>query len=219
MEKHWLRREGSDRLVIFVLGWAADHTLVEHIRPEGCDVLCVYDYRDIARLSAEDSDMLRSYPRKYLFAWSFGVLAAEALMQGLDITFTRAIALNGTPLPADEKLGIGGRRLRLTLQQLMKHGMDEFNHRAYGEHYERLRERLSPRGLCDNVAELDVLTAVAPGRYPPVIAWDKAVVGERDVIFTPENMLNYWGERAELLPLPHYPFADADIILREIDNR
>ena len=209
MEKHWLRREGADRLAIFMLGWAADHTLVGHIRPPWCDVLCVYDYRE-----TEGLPEVTPYRDKYLFAWSFGVLMAEVLLGHAE--FTRAVALNGTPLPADDRFGIGRRRLDLTLRQLATQGMEQFDRRAYGEHYKRL---LSPRSLQDNIQELRELQHIAETQPHAAIKWDKAIVGERDVIFPPQNMLAYWGERAELLSLPHYPFADADIIMREIDNR
>ena len=212
MEKHWLRREGANRLVIFMLGWAADHTLIEHIRPPGCDVLCVYDYRE-----AETLTEVAQYRDKWLFAWSFGVLMSEVVLGG--VGFTRAVALNGTPLPADDKLGIGSRRLDLTLRQLATQGMEQFNRRAYSEYYEVLAGRFSPRSLQDNIQELRELQRIAEAAPHPAIKWDKAVVGERDMIFPPQNMLAYWGERGELLPLPHYPFADADIIMREIDNR
>ncbi len=212
MEKHWLRREGADKLVVFMLGWAAGHTLVEHIRPPGYDVLCVCDYRE-----TEGLPEVTPYRDKYLFAWSFGVLMAEALLKDMD--FTRAVALNGTPLPADDMFGIGRRRLDLTLRQLATQGMEQFDRRAYGEHYELLAGRLSPRSLQDNIQELRELQYIAETQPHAAIKWDKAIVGERDVIFPPQNMLAYWGERAELLPLPHYPFADANIILHEIDNR
>lgn len=194
-----------------MLGWAADHILIKHIQPPGCDILCVYDYRKTAPLT------IKPYRDKYLFAWSFGVLMAEVLLR--DVEFTRAVALNGTPMPADDRFGIGRRRLDLTLRQLSAQGMEQFNRRAYGEHYERLTNHLSPRSLHDNIQELRELQRIAETPPQPAIKWNKAIVGERDMIFPPQNMLDYWGERAELLPLPHYPFADADIILREIDNR
>ena len=218
MEKHWLRREGNDRIVVFMLGWAAGPAVVEHIRPEGCDIVCFCDYGDLDWDGEECIEVVKTYADKYLFAWSFGVVIAEIFFD--DVSFRRAVAFNGTPLPLDEKYGIGRRRFNATAQGIMQHGaMDEFERRAYGEHYERFRGRISSRGLYENAHELGLMEQYSCSLRSPVIQWDKAIVGERDVIFPPKNMLNYWGERAELLPLPHYPFADADIILREIDNR
>lgn len=214
MEKHWLRHEGAGRVAVFVLGWAADSAVVEHVKPRDCDVLCICDLRDLAPLAPDE---LATYREKYLFAWSFGVLAAEVLFP--DMEFTRAVALNGTPLPLDDRFGIGRRRFDLTMAGLAGGGMELFERRAYGEHYERLKERLSPRGLQENIRELEELQRLALSSPRLSVKWDKAVVGSNDVIFPPRNMLAYWADRAELLPLSHYPFADADIILREIDHR
>ena len=137
-----------------------------------------------------------------------------------DTTFTRAVALNGTPLPLDEKFGIGLRRFQATAAGLMKRGdMNEFEERAYGDFYERFKGRISPREFWGNIRELALMEHYANGMNEPVIHWDKAIVGRFDVIFPTRNMYDYWGERAELLPLPHYPFADAELILREIEHR
>jgi hypothetical protein len=61
-----------------------------------------------------------------------------------------------------------------------------------------------------------VLRDLSAEFYEPRIAWDKAIVGSGDTIFPPENQLRFWTERAELLPLPHFPFGDGKIIEREI---
>lgn len=217
MEKHWLRRDGADRLVIFALGWSADHAVVEHIDPAGCDVLCLYDYREFAPFTEAERAQIEGYREKYLFAWSFGVMVSEHLFR--DVAFTRAVAFNGTPWPLDDRFGIGQKRFMVTQHGLMRAGMDEFDKRVYGNSYERLKGRLSTRGLIANVNELTALKKLSYAlTIPTPVRWNKAVVGEFDVISPPQNMLDYWQERAEFLPLPHYPFADANIILREIDH-
>lgn len=242
MEVHWLKRNGALRLAVFVLGWAADHRVVEHIALPATDVVCLYDWRDVDALRGEpfeakesrgepemvcDTDTqhalhalnalresIAAYEERYLFAWSFGVWAAEQLFAG--VVFTRAVAFNGTPHPVDERFGIEPRRMDVTIRGIEKGGMEPFNRRAYGAEYERLAGVLSPRPLADNVAELRMLRDLSVQPYAPVIQWDRAVVGAQDEIFPPHNMQNYWGSRAESLPLPHYPFADGQIILGEL---
>jgi hypothetical protein len=97
--------------------------------------------------------------------------------------------------------------------------METFERRAYGSSYEQLRDRLSPRGLEANILELNVLRGLAMENPVPRFRWDKAVVGADDRIIPPENQLAFWAGRAELLPLPHYPFADGKLIEREIGDR
>lgn len=231
MELHWLRREGCDGLVLFVLGWAADHRVVEHIRPEGCDVLVVYDYADGIGSREELAGIVAGYRRAWLFAWSFGVWVAERLLSG--VTFTRAVALNGTPRPVDQLYGIEPRRMAVTMRGLRAGGMEPFDRRAYGEHFERMKPILSPRPLSQNIAELEYLVDASAASAPraehsaeptahigeALLRWDKAFIGSGDEIFSPENMLRFWGSRAEIIPLPHYPFADGEIIEKEIEGR
>lgn len=223
MEFHWLNRAGGGDLIVFVLGWAADHRVVEHIRPDGYDILAVYDYveglgggREVAHKAAQ------GYSRVYLFAWSFGVWVAGQLFDGIETA--RAVALNGTPRPVDALYGIEPRRMAVTIRGLRAGGTDVFNRRAYGEYFERLRPVLAPRPPERNIAELEWLAsasvpALATEGQAPAFEWDKAIVGTEDLIFPPENMLRYWGSRAETLPLPHYPFADGGLIEKELGPR
>ena len=214
MEIHWVNRQNNRKLVVFVLGWAADHRIVDHIRPEGCDILTLYDYSDGLNDVSRVKTVVEDYSDRWLFGWSFGVWVAEQLFSG--VGFRDAVAFNGTPFPVHELYGIEPRRMAVTLRGLRAGGMDQFNRRAYGEYYDRLKPFLSPRPLERNIAELEFLTSAAVADYDPGIHWDKAVVGSDDKIFSPENMIRFWGSRAEILPLPHYPFADGDLIVKEI---
>lgn len=215
MEFHWLRRGQNDRLVLFVLGWAADYRVVEHIGLPGCDVLAVYDYG--GGLDDGLAEKIAGYGDVRLLAWSFGVWVAERLLAGVELT--RAVALNGTPVPVDALYGIEPRRMAVTLRGLKAGGMEAFDRRAYGEHFDRLRPVLSPRPQERNIAELEYLVEASAAGHAASLRWDKAIVGSEDLIFPSENMVRYWGSRAEVLPLPHYPFADGGLIEKEIGCR
>lgn len=219
MEFHWLRRGQNDRLVLFVLGWAADYRVVEHIGLPGCDVLAVYDYGGGLDGGLDDglAEKIAGYGDVRLLAWSFGVWVAERLLAGVELT--RAVALNGTPVPVDALYGIEPRRMAVTLRGLKAGGMEAFDRRAYGEHFDKLRPVLSPRPQERNIAELEYLVEASAAGHAASLRWDKAIVGSEDLIFPPENMVRYWGSRAEILPLPHYPFADGGLIEKEIGCR
>lgn len=60
MQKYWLKREGNERLILFMLGWACSHRAVSHFLPAGYDVLAVYDYRTIEPFDPADFASYRS---------------------------------------------------------------------------------------------------------------------------------------------------------------
>ncbi len=279
---------------MIALGWACGPQLVGHIRPEGYDLLALYDYRDIGEiiagieqrpditgriaagvysvaskdvipeagapvadnsvspdtgtsatnncgthepglpLKSEDASTLTNngesapltvgspgelaelersidqYPYRLLVAWSFGVWAAERLFAGT--RFDRAVAVNGTPLPADETAGIGARRLAVTLRGIEKGGLGQFNRKAYGQHAGLAEEAQSERSPAALTNELSTLVSLSAVPYLPARDWTLAVVGRQDGIFPPENMLRYWGGRAREVNSPHYPFGDETIL-------
>jgi biotin synthesis protein BioG len=165
--------------------------------------MTISDYRELSAVGTGD------YEHKYLFAWSFGVWAAERLFAGVE--FEKAVALCGSPLPADDRHGLGLRRMKLTLRSI-EGGMEEFYRRSMGEAYSRFEPLLPVRDPKACADELSALIEASAQPYTPAIRWDAAIVGERDVIFPQANLLNYWGSRAEIRPLPHYPFAEATAI-------
>lgn len=218
MQQYWLNHNTeshNSHLVIFVLGWACDHRCVEHIKIDNSfDVLATYDYRKLEPL---DKALLDSYDSIIVFAWSFGVWVAEQLFR--DTPLSKAIAFCGTPLPIHKEFGIDPKRLAITIKGLSRNGCDTFLQRTYGNAYDSMKDIIQPRTSEENIEELTELYHASAKPYAPSIEWTKAVAGRDDVIFPPENIENYWGIRSQVLPLPHYPFYDAQIILQEIENR
>lgn len=212
MEKYWLRREGNPALIIFALGWSADHRLVEHINPAGYDLLCLYDYRTLEPVTEAET---ANYRTVTLLAWSFGVWVAEQLLRA--VSLTRAVALNGSPFPVHDTHGIPVRSFAVTLRGIASTGIEGFNRRAYGEHLDRIA-RLQPRPFDALYEELQILHARSLEPYTPVLRWEKAIVGSRDLIFPPANLTAYWGERTVPMDLPHYPFGDAAFIYRLLEE-
>ena len=216
MRKYWLTRDGNPGLILFMLGCAEDHHAVEHLAPEGYDMLCVYDYRTLEPFAAEE---FSAYRNVTLFAWSFGVWAAERTCR--DVASDCAVALGGTPYPVDDRFGIPRRAFLATLRGLRGSGAETFNRRAYGADYDRLAPFFDERPFEDKLDELGVLFERSAEPYMPSLDWTAAVVGDRDAIFPPANMLAYWKEKAVVKPLPHYPFGDPGIVsgyLKKIEN-
>ncbi len=205
MQSRWVVKEGNTRVIAAVLGWAADWRVLRSFRPPGYDIWAVYDYRELA-LPAVD---LSGYKEVVLIGWSFGVWAAERIWaDGQMPRPNRAIALCGSPLPCDARYGIDPRRLGVTIRGLKVRGVGEFMERAYGTYYTDLQDYLPPYPDAECVAELENLARAAAQPYAPAIEWDRAVIGADDVIFPAENLEAFWGSRAQIVPLPHFPFGE-----------
>lgn len=215
-------------MVVLALGWAGSEELVEHLLlPEECDVVCLFDYRDLT-LSDGLFTELEAYAERYLMGWSFGVWAATRLfgMGGEDslasaLTWRGATAVNGTPAPVDDGYGIPKRGYELTARGIQGVGTRRFLERMCGspevlEFYYRHR---STRPL-DEIGE--ELAALGKGAERGLVLpggtnlWTRAVVGGRDAIFPPENMARYWAEAGVTTVLdpdmPHYPFYNEDLL-------
>ncbi len=214
MEKTWLHREGNQDLVIFILGWAATPNAVRHIELPGCDVLACYDYRSIAPLRAED---YAGYRRLYLFAWSFGVWVAEQCCRELPLH--RAIALNGTPFPVDERYGMRLRAVLRSMRALARAGgANPFESEAQGGIRHMPRGPFPERSVAEKIDELNLLAEWSRENSGPHLHWDAAFIGDKDEIFPPARMRDWWnsvGLGTEFESY-HYPFADAALIRAQL---
>ncbi len=215
MQETWLKKEGNADVVIFMLGWASTPNAVLHVLPEGCDVLCYYDYCEYHALKA---DAFAGYRRIYLFAWSFGVWAAEQCCR--DLPLYRATALNGTPFPVDDRFGMRLRVVMRTMQGLARVGMNPFNEKTYGGIRAIPEGPFEERSIEEKIEELRLLAEASQANSAAHIAWDAAWIGDKDEIFPPERMRAYWQPLgiAHEFESYHYPFADPQIVRRVIDE-
>lgn len=178
---------GCDKGVLWLLfmGWASDARLVENLVSSPAflslnadssftgDVLCLYDYREMEL----EIDFER-YDKVYIFAWSFGVWAAEqsvASRDDLRRLVCGAVAVGGTPLGVHPQFGIPRRAFDVTLRGVEVAGLQKFRQRMCGELWEwysaiyskdvvvnspsvdHRSQLLVERGVCDAVEELRVL--------------------------------------------------------------
>lgn len=211
MQQDWLMRRGERDLVLYMLGWASTPNAVCHIRPEGCDVLAVHNYTAMEPLRP---GAFAAYRRIYLFAWSFGVWAAEQCCRELPLY--KATALNGTPFPVDARYGMRLRVVMRTVQSMARSGAaaaaDPGRAIPPGPY--------ADRSMQDKVEELSRLAEWSRESSAAHLTWHKAWIGDKDEIFPPANMWAYWqsvglGTGFESY---HYPFADPAIVLRELGD-
>lgn len=215
MQESWLIQEESNAdLVIFMLGWAATPNAVLHLHPQGCDVLACYDHRTLAPL---DPARFTRYRRIYLFAWSFGVWVAEQCCRELPLY--KAVALNGTPFPVDDRWGMRLRVVLRTMQGLARVGMNPFNEKTYGGLRYIPEGPYADRTIEEKIDELTFLAERSKADSAAHLKWDAAYIATKDEIFPPDKMRDYWhsvGLGTEFESY-HYPFAHPNVVTDHID--
>lgn len=213
MKQVWLiQSPGNRRLILFMLGWGATPNAVQQLPfPEGYDVLCCYDHRQLAPLAAAD---FAGYERIYLFAWSFGVWVAEQSCQAL--LLHKAVAINGTPYPASQQYGLRLKVLQRTIRSVAAMGGNPFKDEAHPEKYAPAGDFEEP-GPDQQVEELDFL-AEACQTHPeqPHLPWTRAYIATMDEIFPPARMRAYWGELGADFESYHFPFYHPEIVMWEL---
>ena len=200
----------SPSLILCLAGWSTSPELFRHLEvPEQTDLWIAYDYRTLAFEEA-----FAPYKEVHLVAWSLGVWVATRLWAG-HRSFTTATALNGTPFPMHDTLGIPTAIFEGTLHHISEEGMRRFNRRMCGdkETFNRYSE-LSPRPLEEIREELESLyNQILPEKLEsadPRIStfWDQAIQSTEDKIFPATNLRNYWQGRCPIqeIKAPHLPF-------------
>ena len=217
MQETWLKREPGNRpLVLYILGWAATPNAVCHISlPAGFDAVAYCDHR---RMEPLNPAAFATYERIYLFAWSFGVWVAEQCCRELPLH--RAIALNGTPYPVDDRWGMRLRVVMRTMQGLARVGMNPFNEKAYGGVRYIPEGPYPDRSIEEKIEELTLLAERSKADSAAHLHWDAAYIADQDEIFPPAKMRDYWGSvgLGTEFASYHYPFADPDIVLRHLHD-
>lgn len=192
----------ASQLIIYFCGWGMTPATVSHLTlPDQCDLLALYDYRDL-----EQSDDLAdlpwgSYEAVTIVAWSLGVWAAEQVVPHWSIlpTKQRLIAVAGSPYPMHNQWGIPNQIFIGTLEGLTDENRQRFNRRMCGgKRYKQLYDILSERPTTELRDELqavyDSLAIPEASESTPHthLAWDLAIIGERDQIFPAKNLSTLW---------------------------
>ncbi len=207
-----LQTANSTELLIIFAGWGMDETVFGHLSAGNQDVLYCFDYTEPGELAWPD--LTAKYRRISLLAWSFGVFAAGCCCAGR--SFERALAVNGTLIPVDDRFGITEAVFQATLgnwSETVRHKFfrrmndDQMTNRFFSAHPPR-------RTLESQRLELESLAAQAAGRRPPANCFDTVLIGRRDRIFPPRAQHCAWDREPAVrqieADLPHYPFAVFD---------
>ena len=213
MKTHIRRRENTKKLVIVFGSWGVDQNAFVPLCSENHDFILYYNYSADEPLILPDR---KTYSQIVLIGWSLGVWAAEYLSESMNLNPDLAIAVNGTPVPADDKYGIPLDIFEGTLNNINERGMEKFNIRLFGSKsvLDNNMDKLSKRSIESYSAELRWLYNRIMENPDRKYRWDIALTSINDRVFPPENMINYWKNRKDTVhittKLPHYPFYHWD---------
>jgi pimeloyl-[acyl-carrier protein] methyl ester esterase len=209
MKTYISRREKNNRLVILYGGWGTDENVFTPLLNNEFDFILFYNY------SADEAFVfpeIKTYEKIVLIGWSLGVWAAEYMAPKTGIKPDVTIAVNGTPVPADNKYGIPLVEFESILNNISGENMEKFYVNMFGDRktFEENINRIPVRTIKSLMDELRWLYNRIMEQKEPGFRWDYAVTGRNDRIFPSENLISYWSKEKQtrqlILPLTHYPF-------------
>lgn len=209
MKTYIRRREENDQLVVMFGGWGTDENVFVPFCNDEFDFILFNNY------SADDALVLpetKTYRKITLIGWSIGVWAAEYLSPKTGIFPDVTIAVNGTPVPADDNYGISQKTFEDILDNISEGNMENFYIRMYGDKdtFEKNKERIPGRSVKSLSDELRWLYNRIMEQKEPGFRWDYAVQSKVDRVFPSENVKSYWEKQQStihlIVPYPHFPF-------------
>lgn len=228
MQYHWLNKQDNENLIIFFCGWSFDYKPFERLTCGNNDVLCVYDYGDINRISPRplremDSEATpelfiklrnNTYKTYSLITWSMGVYVAYLLRESLP-EFSTKVAVNGTPYPVHEEWGIPQKTFDLTLKFVDSGLKGKFQKNLFKrpEDYEKYLANPVARSIENQKQELIELDEYIKNHECSYSKfYDHAIISVTDKIVPTRNQLKFWDGRAKIITLDsgHFPFFEFD---------
>jgi pimeloyl-[acyl-carrier protein] methyl ester esterase len=213
MKTYISRREKNNKLIVVYGGWGSDENVFTPLCKDDFDFILFYNYSaDQAFVFPE----MKTYEKVILIGWSLGVWAAEYLAPRIGIKPDITIAVNGTPIPADDQYGIPLHEFETTLNNISEENMENFYLRMFGDRktYKANIDRVPVRSIKSLHDELRWLYNRIMEQKEPGFRWDYAVISSKDKVFPTKNLLGYWGKRKNTrqinLPLSHYLFHKWD---------
>lgn len=209
MKTYIRRREKSDQLVVVFGGWGTDENVFTPLCSDDFDFILFYNY------SADEALVLpemKTYSKITVIGWSLGVWAAEYLVGKTGIKPHLTIAINGTPIPADDDYGIPLSVFEGTLNNITEENMEKFYLRMFGDKrtYKLNKDRIPHRNVKSLHDELRWLYNRIMEHKESGFKWDYAITSEKDRVFPAKSLIGYWSKEPEtkhiILPLPHYIF-------------
>lgn len=192
MQYFWIeKKEENKNLIVFFNGWAMNESPVKHLKTEDCDVLVLYDYRDL-NFNFNQFDFSK-YNKKHLICWSMGVYAANLFYKDL-VNFDSKTAINGTTHIINNDFGIPEKIYKVTVKFLNEDSCDKFISNMFN------KGKLNPNiTITRSLDELkDELISIQKIELKEELKFNKAIISNDDRIVPTKNQLNFWQDKAQI---------------------
>lgn len=209
MKTYIRRREKNDNLIVLYGGWGTDEHVFLPLCNDDFDFILFYNYSADEALVIPET---KTYKTVTIIGWSLGIWAAGYLSSKTGIKPDITIAVNGTPIPVNDRYGIPLKVFEGTLNNITEGNMEKFylrmfgNKRTYLQNIDRIPHR-SVKSLHD---ELRWMYNRMMEPAESTFQWQYAVTSECDRVFPVKNLNNFWKKESVtkhiVLPLPHYIF-------------
>jgi biotin synthesis protein BioG len=208
----WHKSEANKQLLLLFNGWGFDWKTFSDIDVPNHDIASVYDYTDI---KPEQFEFTKLYPEVKVMAWSYGVFVADFFSDCI-FNVTKAIAINGSTTPIDDKKGIPVKIFLATMQSFNADSREKFYLRITGGRsgYIHIADKLPDRSVENQLIELNYLYQLSLKTNQNGLKWDFAIISFHDKIFPFENMKNAWADRAVTVDGEHYPNFETIMLIK-----
>ena len=193
MKYKWLNKKDNKEVILFFNGWGMDESVVNHLDPALYDVVMFYDYNSLD--TDFDFNELIDYQKRYLVAWSMGVMVATLFEQKYD----SATAINGTLFPINDEYGIPKRIYDLTIRGFNEKGAKRFISSMF------LNEPPSleiSRTIENQKSELEALKNYKSNTD---FNYTRVILSSDDKIIPTKNQVNFWKVEPNIVS-GHCPF-------------
>lgn len=206
MRQIWLNKKNNERCILFFNGWGMDENAVCRMEMGNYDICMFNNYSQ----SYFVNDDFVTYKEVILMAWSLGVWASEHVLTKTNIRLHKKIAINGTSQPVNKEFGIPEHIFINTLKNWNELNREKFNARMMGgkNSLNNYAAFLSKRSAEEQKEELQSIYEQQQSLSVSKLAWDVAVVGQNDLIFSETNQINWWTGKTRIIKTehPHFPF-------------
>lgn len=213
------KADNANKLVLIIGGWNTDPAFYSRIRPRaGWDVAAITDFEHL-----EPLEIPVQYTTVYLYAWSFGVVAAEHIADSTRIT--EAFAICGTPEGIGD-YGIPTPIFQTTRDNLTLSSLTKFRRRMLsGLAPEKKAELQNLLAAAPDIEQLRrQLDSIANVEKSHRIHWRRAYIGLNDLIIPASAQRKAWLSheyRPDIVELDtgHYPDIEQIIHLTTPDTQ
>ena len=213
--KIYLRDNNSDNLILFFCGWGMDENPFSILKSD-YDILFVYDY---VTPDFPEFDFSK-YKSVKLLSFSYGVYAGAIANLPNNLKNDTRVAINGTLIPVDDKLGVPVRQFELT-EKMDSDSVVKFRQRLFGgekaqDHFEIFEQNLPQRSAKSCTEELLGMKKYVPKITASKKVFDKVYIASHDRCVPTRNQRNFWlmmeAENIINLETGHFPFYNYEFL-------